>query len=98
MNKTEHLLTCLIEECAEVQKAAAKALRFGLDDHHPDLPALTNADEIAHEFVDMLAIIEMLRDENIIPALKLEQTTQAKKDKVLKYMAYAKERGTLSEI
>jgi len=32
MNRTEHLLVCLAEECAEVGQAVAKALRFGLDD------------------------------------------------------------------
>lgn len=36
MNTTEHLLVVLGEECAEVQQNIAKALRFGLDDHHPD--------------------------------------------------------------
>ena len=95
MNRTEHLITCLIEECAEIQKAAAKALRFGLDDHHPDEPNFTNADSIAHEYIDLLAIIEMLGDENIIPQLKTPLLTQPKKDKVIKFMEYAKERGTI---
>jgi len=31
MNRTDHLLMCLIEECAEVQKVATKTLRFGFD-------------------------------------------------------------------
>ncbi len=31
MNKTEYLLVCLAEECAEIQQAVDKALRFGLD-------------------------------------------------------------------
>ena len=95
MTKTEHLLTCLIEECAEIQKAAAKALRFGLDDHHPDVPTTTNADEIAQEYIDMLAIVEMLREENIIPTLESRALVQTKKDKVTRYMAYAQARGVL---
>ena len=98
MTKTEHLLTCLMEECAEIQKAAAKALRFGLDDHHPDTPGVTNADEIAREYIDLLAIIEMLREESIIPMLASPQMVQAKKDKVLKYMAYARARGVLVQV
>lgn len=32
MNLTEFLLTKLIEECSEVQKACTKALTFGLDE------------------------------------------------------------------
>ena len=34
MTNTEYLLTCLMEEAAEVQQIAAKCLRFGLDNHH----------------------------------------------------------------
>ena len=94
MNKTEHLLTCLIEECAEVQKAAAKALRFGLDDTSPG--GTTNRQDIADECVDLLAVLEMLEDEGIIPPVETSQATQPKKDKVSKYMDYAKGRGTLS--
>lgn len=95
MNKTEHLLTCLIEECAEIQKSATKALRFGLDDHGPDGPPI-NSESIAHEITDLLAVIEMLESEEIIPILRTPQAIQAKKDKVIKYMAYATEiRGTL---
>ena len=35
MNEVEHLLTCLMEECAEIQKSTAKAMRFGLDENVP---------------------------------------------------------------
>ena len=66
LNKTEHLLTCLMEECAEIQKAAAKALRFGLDDHAPNSDS-NNSEDISTEIIDLLAIIEMLKEENIIP-------------------------------
>ncbi|MDR1689831.1 MAG: hypothetical protein LBS21_14685 [Clostridiales bacterium] len=98
MNKTEHLLTCLIEECAEVQKEAAKALRFGLSDHAPDTPKVTNADAIAAECVDLAAIIEMLEEEGIIPALKSPEGMRLKKDKVMKYMKYAANRGSLETL
>ena len=97
MDKTEHLLTCLIEECAEVQKAAAKALRFGLDDHHPNDPLGTNAKDIAHECVDLIAVYEMLTEEGVISALNVAELKQKKKDKVLKYLEYAKKRGTVYE-
>ncbi len=95
MSVTEHLLVCLIEECAEVQKAAAKALRFGLDDSAPDTPSLTNAEEIALEYTDLVAIIEMLEERGVLANRKTPERIQAKKDKVLKYMDYAVTRGTL---
>ena len=95
MNRTEHLLTCLMEECSEIQKVVAKALRFGLDDHAPDTTE-KNSESISGEIVDLLAIIEMLEERNIIPILKTPELIQQKKGKVLKYMEYAKEQGTLS--
>jgi hypothetical protein len=97
MNATEHLLTCLMEECAEIQKEAAKALRFGLDDHAPDAPTVSNADGIARECIDLIAVIEMLEERNIIPTLDAPEQYQKKKDKVEKYMKYAMGRGTLVE-
>ena len=96
MNRTEHLLTCLIEECAEIQKAAAKALRFGLDDHAPGDTA-TNAEDIADELLDLAAVMEMLEQEGIIPKPGAGKSTQRKKDKVEKYIKYARGRGTVSD-
>ena len=97
MNRTEHLLTCLIEECAEVQQAIAKALRFGLDDHHPDNPMLTNGNEIAIELTDLLGIVELLEDAGIISTVKNTEAIQKKKEKVMEYMDYAVKRRTLIE-
>ena len=97
MNKTEHLLTCLMEECAEIQKAAAKALRFGLDDHAPNSDS-TNGEDISTEIIDLLAVIEMLKEEKIIPDVcphNLELLITKKKEKVKQYMNYAKERGIM---
>ena len=98
MNKTEHLLTCLMEECAEIQKAAAKALRFGLDDHAPNSDS-TNAEDISTEIIDLLAVIEMLKEEKIIPEIRqhnADSLIARKKEKVNQYMDYAKERGTMT--
>jgi hypothetical protein len=36
MNPTEHLLSCLAEECAEVAQRASKSLRFGLSEVQPN--------------------------------------------------------------
>ena len=95
MNKIEHLLTCLMEECAEIQKEAAKALRFGLDDHAPSEPDVSNSESIAHECIDLYAILEMLEEIGAIPQIVKPELIQQKKDKVTKYMKYAEERGTL---
>lgn len=93
MNKIEHLLTCLIEECAEVQKEATKALRFGLEDIWKDNP--TPSVKLAVEFGDLLGVFEMLKEEGVIPELSDEYLIKKKKERVLKYMQYAVDRGTL---
>ena len=95
MNKIEHLLTCLLEECSEIQKATAKALRFGLDDHAPDSDS-TNAEDIAAEIIDLISVIELLKEEKIIlNSQDPQQLIEKKKEKINFYMEYAKKRGTL---
>lgn len=95
MNKREHLLICLAEECAEVGQSVAKALRFGLKDS-PPVGGPTNEESIVQELNDILAIIELLIDDGCSFNNVGDQTAiDTKKDKVMRFMEYAKERGTL---
>lgn len=95
MNRTEHLLACLAEECHEVGQRALKAQRFGLLEVQPEQDK-TNWQRIQDELADLLAVMEMLEDcagsMYFIPRAAVE----AKKEKVEKYMAYAESQGALS--
>ena len=99
MNRLDHLLTILIEECAEVQKATTKILRFGLKEGH-DPAAIkygNNLQKLHHEINDVFAMVEMLQAEglDLFPDHTLRKQ---KKDKVEKYLLYSKECGTLNEV
>jgi NTP pyrophosphatase (non-canonical NTP hydrolase) len=99
MNRTEHLLACLAEECTEVAKECTKAMRFGLEDNYD---GTTPAEKIVHELVDILAVYHILVESG---ALKnpwenmdeFEQTVDIKCKKVEHYMEYARARGTLDK-
>jgi len=96
MNRIEHLLTILTEECAEVQQATTKALRFGLEEGR-DIAATAygnNVERMRHELNDLLAMVEMLEKEgiNLSPD---HLSREMKKAKVEKYLLYSKECGTL---
>lgn len=98
MNKENYLLVCLMEEAAEIGQAAAKGIRFGLDDYHPDREHHKNHDELLEEYYQTVAIIEMLQEESILKKLSLEEiecVKQRKKKKVIEYMTYSKEKGQL---
>lgn len=55
------LLVILIEECAEVQQRATKALRFGMDEVQPGQPD-TNARRLALEVGDLLEVLARLEN------------------------------------
>ena len=93
MDKKEHLLTCLTEECAEVQQAVAKALRFGLGDGYPGTDR-TNEGDLLNELNDLFAVVEMLRDVGIWWRIDGDAVA-AKKAKIETFMEHAKQRGTL---
>jgi hypothetical protein len=103
MNITEHLLTALGEEGAEITQAASKALRFGLDDVYPSTAKNPNGasttERLVDELNDLMGVIEILQDRKILPITWFSpEKVDAKKVKILKYLQYAKERGTLDGV
>jgi NTP pyrophosphatase (non-canonical NTP hydrolase) len=89
VNRIEHLLFTLAEECAEVAQRASKAARFGLDEVQPG-QMLTNRERIVQELNDLYAMAEML------DLATVDRTAIAtKKDKVMRFMDYAERCGSL---
>lgn len=96
MNRIEHLLTILVEECVETSQRATKALRFTLDEVQPG-QEMTNAERLVYEFNDIVAIMEMLYDEELIPKVYDNEAIAAKKEKVEKFLKYSQQLGTLQQ-
>ena len=95
MNKEEHLLTCLSEECGEIIQSVSKALRFGLDDSYPE-KAITNRQEIFTEFVDLMGVMEyLIREGVIIPSENVGEQIENKIAKINKWMEHGRKNGTL---
>lgn len=99
MNRSEHLLTCLSEECNEVGQRVSKALRFGLTEVQRGQP-LNNAERIVDELNDLFAVIAILIEEGILPDFldgSGEALTDAKRAKINRYMEIARSTGALSQ-
>lgn len=99
MTLKEYLLNRLSEECAEVIQRVSKALTFGLDEVQPGQPD-DNAYRIILEYIDLVAVFEMLEDEGILklPDGETVRTlNRQKREKVAHYMKLSRERGTLTD-
>jgi hypothetical protein len=97
MTVTEHLLACVAEEGGEITQDATKSLRFGLQDRNVLNPTgPTNAERLVIELNDMLAVVDMLVEEGLLPNNWVDFDRQeAKKAKVRTFMDYAVSVGTL---
>jgi hypothetical protein len=60
LTEQDYLLICLAEECAEVQHAVAKALRFGLDHEWPGR-SVSNRYAIRDELRDLFQLAKRLQ-------------------------------------
>lgn len=104
MNERRYLLVKLIEECAEVQQRATKALTFGMYESQSQGPStsqleeakLNNNERLVQEFTDLIAVSEML-NEHIAKPLTTQDTIgkELKKKKIRKYMEYSRLLKTL---
>jgi NTP pyrophosphatase (non-canonical NTP hydrolase) len=95
MNRAEHLLSCLAEECAEVAQRATKAQRFGVLEVQPEQDE-NNWERLVAEYNDLVAVLGMLATETGLAARIDPALVQAKRAKVAKYMAYAESQGALT--
>ena len=97
MNRQEHLLSIVAEECVEVAQRVSKALRFGIEEVQPGQD-LTNRERILYEFADLCGAMELAGDgakiEDII--VHLRPLIDAKKEKVEKFLRYSEQVGTLT--
>jgi len=97
MNKQNYILEVLAEECAEIQHIMSKIIRFGIHSYHPDTK-VTNGAQLFLEVADMMATVDMLREEN--PAfnamfVELDNHKEAKIKKVEYFMQLSRDIGTL---
>lgn len=88
MNRREHLLDILGEECGEVHKVASKIMRFAYDEKKREW--------LQAEYNEVLALIEMLADDGIV-VYRHQHLIDAKKEKVEKFLLESKALGTLDE-
>lgn len=97
MKRSDHLLVILAEEASEIIKDATKALRFGMDDCNP-VTKVSNQESLIAELNDLLAMVEMLQTEGILPERVIDRIkVENKKAKVEKYLLYSENVGRLDE-
>ena len=93
MNRQEHLLVILMEECNELSQEVSKALRFGVHEQR-DLPT-SNIERMNMEFNDLLGVLALLKSEEILITSDAKRIAN-KITKIEHYLEYSKECGTLT--
>lgn len=81
--RQREILVILIEEAAEVQQRATKALRFGLQEVQPG-QACTNVERLSLEVGDLLEMIFLAQDTGLLDskAVRLGQIEKRRKLKI----------------
>ncbi len=100
MTKDENLLITLSEECAEVQQAISKALRFGMNSHNPSTPKISNETDIMIEYYQLVAVMEMLTESGVLHRLNESDASIIKENKrfnVSRYQDMSYGRGCIKE-
>ena len=91
MNNIENISIVVMEECAELQQAISKSLRFGYNESNPLNPETNNAKDILTEFYQLQAMMEMLISEaHLSNCLTLEEEFAIKNEKMNKFLEYQK--------
>lgn len=98
MREIENLCVVAMEECAELQQALSKSLRFGFDNYNPDTPEKTNKVDILNEYYQLMGVMEMLIDSGEIGRFSQEDIDSVKlrkRCKVYDYKELSKAIGTI---
>lgn len=82
--KVREILNILSEECAEVIQAISKCHRFGFDNHKPG-ELKSNIEHLNEELGDLLAMIDLLKEEGVVSTGSLNEAKIKKIDKLKKW-------------
>lgn len=99
MNRADYLLSYIAQECCEIAIRCTKAQMFGLKEVQPG-QHLTNLERLLHEFVDLVAICEVAKDEGVLVDMDGETTNRLvndKKEKAENFSDYSRELGRLEQ-
>lgn len=84
------LLCRLVEECAEVQQRATKAMRFGISEKQPGQD-FTNAERLAAEIGDVLEMVERIKAAGLIRQADIDTGRRHKRRQLSVYRLAALE-------
>lgn len=94
MTKAENLMMTAMEECAEIQQAFSKAMRFGMDNRNPLVAdSATNMQNILTEYYQLTAVMQMLFENGVLEDIsddKKAKIIQSKKEKVKQHQAISR--------
>lgn len=81
MREIENLCVVAMEECAELQQALSKSLRFGFHRYNPEMPEKDNATDILNEYYQLAGVMEMLIDSGCVGHFSKEEIKYIKNRK-----------------
>lgn len=96
MNLDEHLLLLLAEECNEISQSAIKCIRFTTNHVAEGMSGHSNFSLLQVEYNDMLAIVELLKEESLY-LTRVDHLVKDKKERLKKFLQISRDLGTLSE-
>lgn len=98
MNRKDHLLLLLMEECAEVQQACSKILRFGMEDSKTPIEP-NNEEKLLNEIYDLLTVLDVIHEEvtSLVLDQELYEISHVKRKKIEKWIKYSKEKGKIHD-
>lgn len=98
MNRVDHILWNITEECDEVSQRVSKSARFGLNEVQPG-QNYDNAERIMHEFADLLGAMELLEDEGLIKyPSDFRALIDRKKSRFEKFLKISFQQGRLDNV
>ncbi len=87
MTVNDCIAITIMEECAELQQAVSKSLRFGLDKYNPLNPEKSNAENIILEYYQLQAMMDLyIRQLDLYRLCSEDKIKQIQEDKINKFL------------
>lgn len=100
MTSIENLILVASEEASELSQALDKLLRFGPKGYDPKYPEETNEHQVMKEFLHLVEMVDILKDQEVLhnlPLLEDHEIRKAKREAVFHHVDISREIGTVTD-